>query len=264
MKNLRLFQIDAFADQVFRGNPAAVCPLRAWLDDAILQAIAQENNLAETAFFVANGDSFELRWFTPRCEVGLCGHAALAAAFVLFREMGFARESIRFDSRSGPLDVRLDRDLLSMDFPSLPTIACPDPPASLLEGLGTTPKEVLYVTSDTNYFAIYGSEQDVRAIRPNLSRLEQLHPYGIAVSSPGERSDCASRYFAPGYGIPEDTVTGSIHCALVPYWAKQLNKTKIHARQVSERGGQLFCEFVKDRVRISGYAVQYLEGLIHL
>lgn len=264
MKELRLFQIDAFADEVFRGNAAAVCPLPAWLDNTILQAIAKENNQAETAFFAPKGGSFELRWFTPNSQVNLCGHATLAAALVIFQEIGGVGESIRFESRSGPLWVTQDGDLLSLDFPALPMMPCSNPPASLLEGLGMTPKEVFFVTEDPNYFAIYASEREVRAVRPNLSLLQQLHPYGVAVSSPGDNSDCASRYFAPSYAIPEDSVTGSIHCALVPYWSKQLGKTKIHARQVSQRGGQLFCELKKNRVRISGHAVKYLEGVIHL
>ena len=262
MGSLRLFQIDAFASEVFRGNPAAVCPLSSWLDDPILQAIAEENNLAETAFFVPNGDCFDLRWFTPRYEVDLCGHATLAAAFVIFTELGAKDKRVRFDSRIGPLEVAQNGARLSMNFPVLPMIPCSDSPSALLEGLNIPPKEVFRVTSDTNYFAIYSSEEEVRAVRPNLNRLELLHPYGVAISSPGKHSDCATRYFAPSYGIPEDPVTGSIHCALVPYWSSRLNRKEIYARQLSKRGGELFCEQAGDRVRISGNAVKYLDGMI--
>jgi PhzF family phenazine biosynthesis protein len=264
MKDLHLYQIDAFASDVFRGNPAAVCPLTEWLHDGTMQAIAQENNLSETAFFVPKGDRFDLRWFTPRYEVNLCGHATLAAAFVVFNEIGTQDNRVHFDSRSGALEVTEDGDRLSMDFPALTMIPCANPPTSLIEGLGIAPKEVFRVIEDTNYFVIFRSEEEVRGIRPNFAQFEQLHPYGVAVSSSGESSDCATRYFAPSYGISEDPVTGSIHCALVPYWSKRLNKKEIYARQVSQRGGELFCELAGNRVRISGHAVKYLEGRIHL
>lgn len=264
MRDLRVYQIDAFASELFHGNPAAVCPLTEWLHDGTMQAIAQENNLSETAFFVAKGDGFDLRWFTPRYEVDLCGHATLAAAFVVFNEIGTKHNRVRFESRSGLLEVAQDGERLSMDFPALPMISCPNPPGPLIEGLGIEPKAVFRVMEDTNYFAIFESEEEVRGIKPNLVQFEELHPYGVAVSSPGVSSDCASRYFAPSYGIPEDPVTGSIHCALVPYWSKRLSKKDIHARQLSRRGGELFCELAGNRLRISGRAVKYLEGLIYL
>lgn len=262
--DLRLYQVDAFSSKVLGGNPAAVCPLTAWLDDSTMQAIAEENNLSETAFFVPNRQSFALRWFTPRYEVDLCGHATLAAAFVIFTEIGVKDNRVRFESRSGPLEVMQIAGLLSMDLPARKMIPCPEPPVALLEGLKATPTEVFRVTEDTNYFAIYRSEEEVTTINPDFARLEQLHPYGVAVSAPGKESDCVSRYFAPSYGIPEDPVTGSIHCALVPYWSNRLSKKNVYARQLSRRGGELFCSQVGNRVRISGYAVKYLEGVFHL
>lgn len=261
---LRLFQIDAFADKTFRGNPAAVCPLAQWLSDETLQAIAQENNLAETAYFVPQDGEFHLRWFTPRLEVELCGHATLASAFVIFTELEPGRQAIRFESRSGPLLVRRNADLLTMDFPSWGLEHCHQPPAALVEGLGKLPQEIFSVTPGTNYLAVYGTEAEVVSLRPNFSRLEELHPSGVIVTAPGLKSDCASRYFAPGYGIPEDPVTGSIHSALTPFWAKRLKKKEIHARQVSSRGGDLFCEDRGERVIISGRAVKYLEGKIQI
>lgn len=262
--DLRLYQVDAFSSKVLGGNPAAVCPLSAWLDDSTMQAIAEENNLSETAFFVLRGESFDLRWFTPRYEVDLCGHATLAAAFVIFTAIGANNNRVRFESRSGPLVVMQIAGRLAMDLPALQMTSCAEPPVALLEGLKTTPAEIFRVTEDTNYFAIYGSEEEVRAIKPDLARLEQLHPYGVAVSAPGQNSDCVTRYFAPSYGIPEDPVTGSIHCALVPYWSNRLNKKSIYARQLSRRGGELFCSPMEKRVQISGYATKYLEGVICL
>jgi PhzF family phenazine biosynthesis protein len=261
---LSLFQIDAFANEVFRGNPAAVCPLTEWLPDNTLQAIAQENNLAETAFFVPQKGEFHLRWFTPRLEVDLCGHATLASAFVVFTELERERHRIEFDSRSGPLFVTRNKDLLTMDFPSWGVEGCPNPPSALLDGLAKQPAEVFSVLPGANYFVVYNSEAEVLSLRPNFSRLEELHPHGVIVTAPGDNSDCSSRYFAPSYGIPEDPVTGSIHSALTPYWGKRLNKKQIYARQVSPRGGELFCEDRGDRVLISGRAVKYLEGKIYI
>jgi PhzF family phenazine biosynthesis protein len=264
MRRLRIFQIDAFANEIFRGNPAAVCPLENWLDDATLQAIAQENNLAETAYFVPAEDGFHIRWFTPKCEVNLCGHATLASAFVIFTELDTQRRSVQFDSRSGRLRVNMDANLLVMDFPALKLKPCLNPPETLIEGLGRRPQELFSAEMDDNYFAVYETEDDVRAIKPQFNLLEQLHPFGVVATAPGKHADCASRYFAPGYGIPEDPVTGSIHAALAPLWAKRLNKSQIHAHQVSPRGGELFCEDKGDRVNIAGYAVKYLEGMIYV
>lgn len=265
MPELKLFQIDAFSSRVFAGNPAAVCPLERWLNDKTLQAIAAENNLAETAYFVPKGDDgFHLRWFTPKQEVNLCGHATLASAFVLFTELQPERRSVSFDSRSGPLGVEREGDRLTMDFPTWTLKAVDSPPDALVAGLGKTPAEMYLVSTDDNYFAVYDSEADVRSLAPDFSALETLHPAGVVVTAPGNDADCASRYFAPSWGIPEDPATGSIHCGLVPYWAKRLGKKEIYAHQVSARGGELFCEDKGERVAISGHAVKYLEGTISI
>lgn len=263
MASLTLFQIDAFTSQAFKGNPAAVCPLESWLDDDTLQAIAQENNLSETAFFVPEEDAFRIRWFTPSHEVQLCGHATLASAFVILTELDTNRSSVRFDSASGPLWIRRDGDRLTMDFPTWRLKPCA-PPDTLIEGLGRTPVEVYTVESEDNFFAVFNSESEVVGLNVDFALLAQLHPAGVAVTAPGETADCVSRYFAPSYGIPEDPVTGSIHCGLVPLWASRLNKSQILAHQVSQRGGELFCEDNGDRVLIGGEAVKYLEGTVYL
>jgi PhzF family phenazine biosynthesis protein len=257
--SLPVFRVDAFTAKPFAGNPAAVCPLARWLDDDLLQAVAAENNLSETAFFVPVGDSYELRWFTPRCEVKLCGHATLASAFVVLQILEPARDSVRFETRfSGALTVSRDGDLLAMNFPLLAPWTCADPPAALIEGLGKAPAAVVQV--EDNYFAIYESQEEVGNIRPDFRLLEKLHPAGVAVTAPGEDADFVSRYFAPSYGIPEDPVTGSTHCSLAPYWAQRLGKTGLQARQVSERGGELWCEVERERVVIKGNAVLTLRG----
>jgi predicted PhzF superfamily epimerase YddE/YHI9 len=254
-----LFHVDAFTAAPFRGNPAAVCPLRHWLDVEILRSVAAENNLSETAYFVPRGDNYELRWFTPRCEAKLCGHATLASAFVLLQILAPERESVRFETRfSGSLSVWRDANLLAMDFPALRPWPCAEPPAALIEGLGKAPATVVRV--EDNYFAVYECEDDVRAMRPDLRLLEQLHPAGVAITAPGHASDFVSRYFAPSYGIPEDPVTGSTHCSLAPYWAERLGKSTLHARQVSERGGELWCELNGERAILKGSAVLTLRG----
>jgi PhzF family phenazine biosynthesis protein len=256
---LQVFQVDAFTAKPFAGNPAAVCPLAEWLDDELLRAVAAENNLSETAYFVPRGDHYELRWFTPRCEVKLCGHATLASAFVLLQVLGAKRDSVRFETRfSGALTVSRDGDLLAMDFPALIPWACATPPAALMEGLGVAPATVVQI--EDNYFAVYEREEDIRRIRPDFHLLEKLHPAGVAITAPGNDADFVSRYFAPSYGIPEDPVTGSTHCSLAPYWAQRLGKTKLHARQVSERGGEMWCEVKGDRVILKGNAVLVLRG----
>jgi predicted PhzF superfamily epimerase YddE/YHI9 len=256
---LSVFHVDAFTNKPFAGNPAAVCPLAGWLDDGLLQAVAAENNLSETAFFVPSGEHYELRWFTPRCEVKLCGHATLASAFVLLQILETNRDSVRFETRfSGALTVSRDGEVLAMDFPSLVPWTCAAPPAALIEGLGKPPATVVQI--EDNYFAVYEREDDVRSICPDLRLLEKLHPAGVAITAPGENSDFVSRYFAPSYGIREDAVTGSTHCSLAPYWAQRLGKTNLHARQVSERGGELWCEVKGERVILKGNAVLTLRG----
>jgi predicted PhzF superfamily epimerase YddE/YHI9 len=257
---LSLFHVNAFTSEPFQGNPAAVCPLEAWLDDESLQSVAAENNLSETAYFVNKGEDCRLRWFTPRCEVNLCGHATLASGFVLLTILEPWRKSIRFSTRSGVLTVGREGDLFCMDFPALAPWACPDPPAALIEGLNAKMSDVCVLQIKDNYFAVCGSEDDVRAVQPNLSILEKLHPAGVAITAPGKEVDFVSRYFVPSYGIPEDPVTGSTHCSLTPYWAQRLGRNKLRARQVSERGGELWCELAGDRVVISGKAVLTLQG----
>ncbi|HEY4903776.1 MAG TPA: PhzF family phenazine biosynthesis protein [Candidatus Sulfotelmatobacter sp.] len=260
-----LFHVNAFTDKDFAGNPAAVCPLNAWLDDNLLLAIAAENSLSETAYFVPEADHFRLRWFTPQCEVNLCGHATLASAFVLLTLFDPQNESVHFETRSGTLTVRREGDLFAMDFPALPPWTCEIPPGELTSGLrGTSraPETVLQLKD--NYFVVYEHEDDILSIRPNFRELEKLHPAGVAVTAPGKNSDFVSRYFAPSYGIPEDPVTGSTHCSLTPYWAQRLGKNTLHARQVSERGGELWCEVAGDRVIIKGKAVLTLRGTLLL
>ena len=257
--SLPVFRVDAFTAKPFAGNPAAVCPLAGWLDDGLLQAVAAENNLSETAFFVPIGDHYELRWFTPRCEVKLCGHATLASAFVVMQVLEAGRDSVRFETRfSGALTVFRDGHLLAMDFPLLAPWACADPPAALIDGLGKAPSAVMQI--EDNYFAVYEREEDVRRVRPDLRMLETLHPAGVGITAPGDDADFVSRYFAPSYGIPEDPVTGSTHCSLAPYWAQRLGKMNLHARQVSERGGELWCEVRAGRVILKGNAVLTLRG----
>ncbi len=255
---LTLYQIDAFTDKVFRGNPAAVCPLDRWLSDTDLQAIAEENNLSETAFYVPVDAGFHLRWFTPRAEVDLCGHATLATAFVIFNFSDYADNTVKFETKSGELAVTKNNDLLVMNFPSQPGKLCATPPL-LVEGLGKTPIEVL---SSEDYMAVLENEADLAVLKPNFDALSQLDLRGVMVTAKGNDVDFVSRFFAPRYGINEDPVTGSAHCALTPYWANKLKKTKLCARQVSKRTGYIECELKGNRVLLSGKAVKYMEGKI--
>ena len=257
---LPLYQIDAFTGRVFGGNPAAVCPLKEWLDDGVLQAIAQENNLSETAFFVPIEHGYHIRWFTPVAEVDLCGHATLASAYVLFNIMDSSLSRVSFRSRSGILTVSKESDLLAMDFPSQPPRPC-DAPADLLEGLGIKPLQVL---CSEDFLVVFSNEGEIRALEPDMAKLKSLPLRGVIVTARGGEADFVSRFFAPKYGISEDPVTGSAHCALTPYWAKELNKTPLKAHQVSKRGGELFCSDHGKRVLIAGRAVKYLEGTITL
>jgi PhzF family phenazine biosynthesis protein len=253
-----LYQIDAFTSHVFRGNPAAVCPLEGWLDDPVLQAIAQENNLSETAFFVRETQDYRIRWFTPVAEVDLCGHATLASGFVIFNYLDPTINRVTFHSRSGPLSVVREEELLSMDFPSQPPQSC-SPPGELLDGLGG---ELLEVLCSEDYFVVFPGERDIRALNPDMGTLKRLDLRGVIVTAPGDEVDFVSRFFAPSLGIDEDPVTGSAHCALTPYWSRRLGKNDLHAYQVSRRGGELFCIDRGDRVSISGRAVRYMEGSI--
>jgi PhzF family phenazine biosynthesis protein len=258
-----IYQVDAFTSEVFSGNPAAVCPLRDWIDDRLLQGIASENNLSETAFFVIrDGGAIELRWFTPAIEVALCGHATLASAFILFERLGWKNSEIFFDTRmSGRLVVRKKSGLYEMDFPSRP----PKPdviPVGLDVALGADLHEVL--SSEEDLLAVVGSENEVRALAPDFGALDRIDRRGIIVTAGGNECDFVSRFFAPRVGVPEDPVTGSAHCVLIPYWKEKLGKSEFRALQVSRRGGELFCRDKGLRVMISGHAVLFMQGEIEL
>lgn len=255
-----IFQIDAFTGELFHGNPAAVCPLDRWLPDEVMQKIAAENNLSETAFFVPNTDGYQLRWFTPTTEVDLCGHATLASAYVIVHILKSDTRHIRFASNSGTLDVETDGDLIRLDFPA--DGPRPAPPLRLELALGLNPQTAL--TSNIGYLLVPMSEPEVRALKPDMAALAQLNCKGVIVTATGQDCDFVSRFFAPRLGVPEDPVTGSAHCVLVPYWAARLGKHKLHARQLSPRGGELFCEMRGQRVWISGRAVQYMQGWIEI
>ncbi|RMG18084.1 MAG: PhzF family phenazine biosynthesis protein [Bacteroidetes bacterium] len=257
--NLQLFQVDAFTKRVFGGNPAAVCPLDAWLPDAQLQAIATENNLSETAFLVPKGTEYELRWFTPALEVDLCGHATLASAHVLYQHLGYTAPSITFLSRSGPLLVSQSEKGYSMDFPAIiPQEVAPPP--QLARALGAAPQAVF--RANDYLLTIFESEAQIRALAPDFGLLRQVDALGTIVSAPGKEVDFVSRFFAPRAGIDEDPVTGSAHCSLIPYWAGVLGKTDLHALQISARQGELFCRLQGERVAIAGQAVTYMLGEI--
>lgn len=223
-----------------------------------MRAIASENNLPETAFLVAEDDHYALRWFTPRVEVNLCGHATLAAALVIFNILEPTRTTIRFETRSGALHAGHDGDLFSLDFPVLPPWDCAHPPRELLEGLGAATLDVLQVKD--NYFAVFENEDQVRNLQPDFALLEKLHPAGVCITAPGKLTDFVSRYFAPSYGVPEDPVTGSTHCTLAPYWGARLSKQRLHARQLSHRGGELWCELRGERVILKGTAILCFAG----
>jgi predicted PhzF superfamily epimerase YddE/YHI9 len=251
--------VDAFTAEPFAGNPAAVCLLDRPRDDAWMQRVAAEMRHSETAFLLREGAAWRLRWFTPKVEVDLCGHATLASAYVLFERRGHPGDAITFETRkSGTLVVRRRGDLLEMDFPTWP-LEPVDPPPALLRGLGARPLEVL---GSEDWLAVYATEKEVRALDPDLGALATLHRRGVIVTAPGTASDFVSRCFYPSYGIPEDPVTGSAHCALTPYWSKRLGKRKLYALQVSRRGGELLCEDRGDRVAIAGRVAAYLEGTI--
>lgn len=260
MARLKQYQIDAFATRVFEGNPAAVVPLDAWLDDGVLQAIAEENNLSETAFFVPSARGFHLRWFTPITEVDLCGHATLATAHVLFEILGYRQPVIIFETRSGELFVERQGSLLVMDFPAAPPQPCATPDV-LVEGLGCRPVETL---AAADYVCVFETEESIRALTPNFGKLSELDLRGVIVTAPGRDVDFVSRFFAPKLGISEDPVTGAAHCELTPYWAVRLGKNRLSARQVSKRGGEIFCEVEGERVRLAGQAVTFMEAEIEI
>ena len=255
-----MWQVDAFATKVFAGNPAAVCLLDAWLEDGVLQAIAAENNLSETAFLVPRGGEIELRWFAPAKEVALCGHATLAAAKVLFDLRGWKEETIRFRTRQrGVLTVVKRGEWFEMDFPALPATPV-QTPAGLAAALGAEPRQVLASTDD--WLVRLDDEATVRELKPDFAALKKFHCRCVVPTARGDEVDFTSRAFAPRYGIPEDPVTGSAHCALAPYWAGVLGKDELRALQVSARGGEVRCRVAGDRVKLAGHAMIYLEGTI--
>ena len=255
---LPIYQVDAFTGTLFHGNPAAVVILEAWLPDHLLRAIAAENNLAETAFVTRGADAWSLRWFTPTVEVDLCGHATLATAHVLFSRGLCTTSSVGFDTRSGRLSVDRRDDLYVLDFPARPGTPVPVS-ADIIAALGATPRAVLRAR---DLMAVFDCEADVVTLAPDMARVAALDAFAVIVTATGDRVDFVSRFFAPAAGIPEDPVTGSAHCTLTPYWAQQLGKNELHARQMSARGGELYCELFGDRVRIAGRAVDYMEGHI--
>jgi predicted PhzF superfamily epimerase YddE/YHI9 len=254
------FEVDAFSSKLFGGNPAGVCLMGRWLPDAVMQSIATENNFSETAFIVPRGPDFDLRWFAPALEIELAGHPTLASAFVLFNEGKASGDCIRFHSRSGELAVTRKGDVLEMNFPSRPAGPCAVPEA-LVRGLGKKP-DVVFKARD--YLAVFPTETDVRSLQLDFEALRTLDALGIIATAPGDACDFVSRFFAPAAGIAEDPVTGSAHCTLIPYWSQRLNKMKLFARQVSKRGGELFCEQADERILIGGKAVLYLRGQIEI
>ncbi|WP_323753839.1 PhzF family phenazine biosynthesis protein [Marinobacter sp.] len=263
-----IYQIDAFTNKLFGGNPAAVMPLERWLPDTVLQSIAEENNLSETAFLVPTPDredsDFHIRWFTPESEVPLCGHATLAAAWVVFNKQAWPHDIVRLQSKSGPLSVsRRPDDSLELDFPNLAYEPCATPEL-IKAAMPEAPNEAFFVPNDTNYMIVMASEAEVLAAAPDLQLLTQLGNQGLIVTARGGQCDFVSRYFAPGVGIDEDPVTGSIHSVLTPYWAEKLDKRSLTAMQLSKRGGRLHCELRGDRVAISGHAAFFMEGSVKL
>lgn len=257
---LPLYVVNAFSQEPFRGNPAAVCPLTEWLDDRTMQRIADQNKLSETAFILRDGKSYQIRWFTPAAEVSLCGHATLASAAVIRQFLQPGCQRVDFQSMSGHLGVEFDEELILLDFPVL----CAEdvaPPGNLVRGLGVTPAEVLVAEY---YMAVLDSEEQVRSLNVNLGDFATLDRKGVIVTAPGEEVDFVSRFFAPLLAVDEDPVTGSAHCTLVPYWSGRLGKTRLSARQLSSRGGELVCELRGDRVQLGGYANLYLQGEIQI
>lgn len=262
MMTLPIYQADAFTDKLYGGNPAAVCPLPEWLPDETMQKIAAENNLAETAFFVPRGHEYALRWFTPELEIDLCGHATLATAHIIFSHLGYQADVVNFHTmKAGMLTVSRQQDLYTLNFPA--RIAEPaQAPAGLIEALGgPAPVEILRAR---DYMVVYEKESDILALKPDFAALSKVDGIGVIVTAKGDSCDFVSRFFAPGAGIPEDPVTGSAHCNLIPYWADRLKKNELHAFQVSSRRGELWCKYEGDRVLMSGKAVTYLKGEIYI
>ena len=257
--NLKIYQLDAFTDKIFGGNPAAVIPLTKWLADELLQKIALENNLAETAFYVLEGDKFHIRWFTPTVEVDLCGHATLATSYQIFHYENYSKSIIEFTSRSGILKVEKQGDLLELDFP-MDKLTPSETPQALIDSLGITPRETYKGLTD--YLLIFDSEAQIKAFKPDFRKMSEVDCRGVIVTSKGIEVDFVSRFFGPNSGGDEDPVTGSAHTSLTPYWAKVLGKTEFKARQISARGGELTCRLIGNRVKIAGKVIPYLVGEI--
>ena len=258
---LPIYQVDAFTNQLFSGNPAAVVLSDSELPSSTMQSIASENNLSETAFVTGTGDTFQIRWFTPTVEVDLCGHATLAAAHVLFRHLSYKGESVAFSSRSGPLYVKEAGEILFLDFPTddISEVLAPE---VLIEGLNCKPLEVYKGRDD--YLVIFEHQDDIISLSPDLSLISRVPARGVIVSGPGYDADFVSRFFAPQSGVPEDPVTGSAHTTLIPYWSKRLGKKDLSAKQLSKRGGELVCKDAGERVEIGGRAMTYLVGEISI
>jgi PhzF family phenazine biosynthesis protein len=260
--NLQIFQVDAFTKAPLSGNPAAVCPLDEWLPDEMMQKIAAENNLAETAFFVKEDDVYEIRWFTPTVEVNLCGHATLASAFVIFNHLGETANSIKLHSRrSGDLGVEKADDKLVLDFPTYPVRQIE--PIAALANAEFSPQS-FWEAGNNKLMLVMESQTIVAGLKPSMQMLSKLSYDGVIVTAKGDDCDFALRFFAPRIGIPEDPVTGGVQCSLIPYWAEQLGKIELFAKQISARGGELFCELKGERVKIGGNAVLYLKGEIYI
>jgi PhzF family phenazine biosynthesis protein len=259
-KSYPIYKVDAFTKKLFGGNPAAVCPLDEWLADDLMQKLATENNLSETAFFVKDGEGYHIRWFTPEYEIDLCGHATLASAYVIFHHLNHPSDTIHLTCKSGKLEVRKKGDLIELNFPSRMPVEC-EVPEDLLKGVHIAPMKVL---KSRDYFLVYESETHIKAINPDFNHLNKVETIGVIVTARGNDVDFVSRFFVPNSVIGEDPVTGSAHCNLIPYWAKQLDKTALTAKQLSAREGELFCADKGDRVTMAGTAVLYLKGEYYL
>jgi len=257
---LNLYQIDAFASKTFEGNPAAICPLDSWLPDETMQAIAMENNLSETAFFVGSDGIYQIRWFTPVDEVDLCGHATLASAYLLFNILKIPQQPITFQSNSGPLIVDKDGDWIEMDFPSQPPQPC-ETPVAIQQAFATEP---LHCLKREDYIVVFADEEDLLNAKPDLAKLRELDLRGVTITAKSAQYDFVSRFFAPKYGIDEDPVTGSSFTQLAPYWSEVLGKTELTAKQLSKRGGEVMCRLMGERVKIRGQAIKYMVGTIEI
>jgi PhzF family phenazine biosynthesis protein len=260
MKNtsqaLPIYQVDAFTNKLFGGNPAAVCPLQAWLPDDVMQKLATENNLSETAFFVKENDQYHIRWFTPEYEIDLCGHATLASAYIIFTQLNHYSDTINFTCKSGKLEVKKKDGLIELNFPSRMPEIC-DVPEALLEGINLKPNRV-YKSRD--YLLVFDTEEDIKNIVPDYTHLNKLDVVGVIVTAPGNEVDFVSRFFVPNSVIGEDPATGSAHCNLIPFWSKELIKNELTATQLSSRRAEFICENKGKRVLMAGNAVLYLKG----